>query len=67
MAGTEKKIIPKVSIDMKLQKTNLRLARKGSKESFCLEQVIIFLGFYPTLYESTCTHFSLDHKSFIHY
>lgn len=40
MAGAEIKIIPKASTDMKLQKTNLRLTRKGS--SFCLEQVIIF-------------------------
>lgn len=38
MAGTEIKIIPKASTDLTLQKKNLR---KWSKETFCLEQVII--------------------------
>lgn len=47
MAGTDIKVIPKASTDMKLQKTNLRLNRKGSKKSFCLEQVIIFSDFTP--------------------
>lgn len=47
MAGTEIKLIPKASTDMKLQKTNLRLARKDSRKSSCLEQVMIFQDFTP--------------------
>lgn len=39
MARTEIKVIPKASTDLKLLKINLR---RESKESFCLEQVIIF-------------------------
>lgn len=66
MAGTEIKIIPKASTDMKLQKTNLRLARKGSKK-FLFGASNDLLGFYPTLYQCTATQFSLEHKSFIHY
>jgi len=47
VAGTEIKIIPKASTNMKLQKTNLRLAKKEREKNFSLEQVIILQDFTP--------------------